>query len=392
MKTKVSSLAIGMAKRRSHPRGRRLLLVNPSSLLGGAELILERLLDAVPGDEWQVTAAIPNGPLADRVQARGVTVVAIPDLKLPGGPRLLAVARALGRAIRAARTIRRAAIGPDVVVANGILALPAVRLARPKAPVTLLVHDVLDRAALRAVLRLGAPVVDLAVAPSDAAARPLRDRGLPTRVVPNGTPWPVDPARREAPSPPIVGEVAALTSLKGQDVLLAAVARLPRRDVIVELVGEALPKDGPYVADLHALVQRTGLEDRVRFLGRVDDPLERMRDWSVAVLPSVRPESFGLAVLEAMSVGVPVIASDQGGPPEFVGEAGLLVGPGDADELATAIARLLDDDALRAQCREAGPRLVARGYTLQQQEASLRSLLDEVTARPRTQAAKAAVR
>lgn len=342
-------------------------------------MVLQRLLDAIPDDQWHVTAAIPEGPLAERIRGRGLTVIPIPDLKLPSGPRFLAAPRALARAVRAASRIRRADLGSDAVVVNGLLALPAVCIARPRSPVVLLVHDVLDRFALRVVLRLCARVVDIAVAPSEAAARSLREQGLPTRVVPNGTPWPVLPAPPEPPTPPVVGELAALTPLKAQDVLLDAVTGLERRDVIVELAGEALPKDGPYVEHLRALAQNPALEGRIRFLGRVEDPLARLRGWSIAVLPSVGRESFGLAVLEAMSVGVPVIATNHGGPPEILGDAGLLVAPGDAEGLALAIARLLDDADLRDRCRAAGPRLVASRYTLERQQEVLLSVLRDVT-------------
>jgi glycosyltransferase involved in cell wall biosynthesis len=381
-----------MAKQQDESRRRRLLVVNPTSLLGGAELVLQRLLDAVPDDQWQVTAAIPEGPLAERVRNRDLTVIPIPDLKLPSGSRFLAAPRALGRAVRAARRIRRAETGSDAVVANGLLALPAVRIARPKAPVVLLVHDVLDRFAFRVVLRLCARVVDVAVVPSEAAARSLREQGLPTRVVPNGTPWPVPPAPPEPPTPPVVGELAALTPLKAQDVVLDAVTRLKRRDVIVEFAGEALPKDGSYVEHLRALAQSSGLEGRIRFLGRVEDPLARLRCWSIAVLPSIGQESFGLAVLEAMSVGVPVVATNHGGPPEILGDAGLLVAPGDAEGLAVAIGRLLDDADLRNRCRAAGPRLVANAYTLERQQKVLLSVLRDVTSGGTSVSAGATVR
>ncbi len=381
-----------MAKRQDESRRRRLLVVNPTSLLGGAELVLQRLLDAIPEDQWQVIAAIPEGPLAERVRERDLTVIPIPDLKLPGGPRFLAAPRALGRAVRAASRIRRAESGSDAVVANGLLALPAVRIARPKSPVVLLVHDVLDRFAFRVVLRLCARVVDIAVVPSEAAARSLREQGLPTRVVPNGTPWPVPPAPPEPPMPPVVGELAALTPLKGQDVVLDAVTRLKRRDVIVEFAGEALPKDGSYVEHLRALAQSSGLEGRIRFLGRVEDPMARLRGWSIAVLPSIGQESFGLAVLEAMSVGVPVVATNHGGPPEILGDAGLLVAPGDAEGLAVAIGRLLDDSDLRNRCRAAGPRLVANAYTLERQQKALLSVLRDVTSGGATVSAGATVR
>src|SRR5215210_402369 len=131
--------------------------------------------------------------------------------------------------------------------------------------------------------------------------------------------------------------------MKGQDLLLEAVARLPRRDVIVELAGEAPPKDHVYAAALRRRAARTDLAGRVRFLDRVGDMTDRMRYWSVVALPSVAPEAAPLTLLEAMSLGVPVVATDHGGPAETVDGAGLLVAPRDPDAIAGALTRLLDD-------------------------------------------------
>ena len=75
-------------------------------------------------------------------------------------------------------------------------------------------------------------------------------------------------------------------------------------------------------------------------------PLEVMRRWQVGVSASVNPEASGLGVLEGMSLGVPQVATDHGGPREVLGQAGLLVPPRDAAQLAHAIARLLDDEAI----------------------------------------------
>jgi glycosyltransferase involved in cell wall biosynthesis len=174
-----------------------------------------------------------------------------------------------------------------------------------------------------------------------------------------------------------VGEAGALTPMKGQDVLLDAVARLPRRDVIVELAGEAPPKDHAYADELRRRAARPDLAGRVRFLGRVADVTERMRGWSVAALPSVAPESSGLSLLEAMSVGIPVVATDHGGPAEIVDASGLRVPPGDADAIATALTELLEDPEARTRCAVAGRHAVSERYTLERQERELITALDE---------------
>jgi glycosyltransferase involved in cell wall biosynthesis len=149
-----------------------------------------------------------------------------------------------------------------------------------------------------------------------------------------------------------------LTPLKGQHVLLDAVGRLARTDVVVELMGGTLPSDASYEAELRRRAARPDLLGRVKFLGHVADPLARMRGWTVAVSASVEPESGPLSALEAMSIGVPVVATGHGGVVEVLHDAGLLVAPDDAAALAGALQRLLHDDALRRRCRDAGPRLV----------------------------------
>ena len=162
--------------------------------------------------------------------------------------------------------------------------------------------------------------------------------------------------------------------------LLDAVARLPRGDVILELAGEAPPKDHAYAEELRRRAAQPDLAGRVRFLGRVPDVTECMRRWTVVALPSLAPESGGLAVLEAMSLGVPVVAADHGGPAEILDSAGLLVAPGDADALSGAIAALLEDPELRTRSGTAGRRAISEKFTLERQQRELLAALEDVAA------------
>jgi glycosyltransferase involved in cell wall biosynthesis len=96
--------------------------------------------------------------------------------------------------------------------------------------------------------------------------------------------------------------------------------------------------------------------DRIHLTGYVSDE-ERRRlyaDASMIVLPSL-DEGFGIPALEAMTLGVPVVASNRGALPEVIGSAGILIDPEDANALAAAIARVLDEPSLRRQMEEAGP-------------------------------------
>jgi glycosyltransferase involved in cell wall biosynthesis len=352
----------------------KALLLSPTAQMSGAEAVLLRAAHAMRDRGWNVRLGAPaNGPLLGRAERSGLAIAELPDLKLPGGSRTVAAGRMAVRTVKAAVRLRRLAREVDVVLVNGFFALPALRLAFPNTPVAWLVHDVVHRQSWMRVLRATAPVVDLAVAVSGPVAVPLRAAGLAVTVVPNGTRWPVAPMRR-APGPPVVGCAAMLTSWKGQDILLDAVAELGK-SVVVELAGGQFPKDGPYVERLRQRAARPDLQGRVRFLGNVADASERMRTWTVAALPSVDPEASPLAVLEAMSIGLPVVATAHGGPTEMIGEAGLLVPPRDPAALANAIRSLLEDDRLWERCHQAGPVLIERSHALDRQLARLVEVL-----------------
>jgi glycosyltransferase involved in cell wall biosynthesis len=328
---------------------------------------------------WRVRCLCPPGPLARELETDGIRTIAIPELKLPAGPSPVAYLRLGMRVVAAGRALRRAAKGADAVVVNGIFGLPAVALARLAVPVVLLVHEVVTRPDRVRLLRLLQGQVTSTITVSAAAAAALSDAGIDAEVVPNGTQWPVAPSAGPAVSPRVVGCVGALTPGKGQHILLDAFSRLDRPEVVLELVGEALPKDHDYAAALRAQAESAGVADRIRFLGYLSEPLDRVRRWTAAVAPSVEAESQSLAVLEAMSVGVPVVATEHGGPPELLGQAGLLVPPGDAHALTGALESLLSDDALRRRCAAAGPARVAERYVLDDRVAEL---LDRIAAVP----------
>lgn len=359
----------------SIPTSVRLLAVSHTGLRSGAENVLLRLLVAARENGWDARCAVPEGPFADQLRADGVPVVELPTLSLPDGRRATAALRLLPRALRAARILRVAGRSADLVVANGLLGLPALRLARLRAPVIWLVHDIVTRPDWRAVVRVVRPAVRLAVAVSDAAAAPLRAQGLSVQVVRNGTAWPVESAPRPTVGA-VVGCLGLLTPWKGQSVLLEAVAGLP--GVRLELVGGTFPKDADYAASLAARADQPDLRGRVRIPGQVADVHDTLRSWTVVVSPSTSPDPAPLVVLEAMSVGVPVVATDHGGPPEYLQDAGLLVPPSDVAALREALRALLDDPDRRGRLGAAGRERVAGLYRLDDRMAELLDVLASV--------------
>jgi N-acetyl-alpha-D-glucosaminyl L-malate synthase BshA len=118
-----------------------------------------------------------------------------------------------------------------------------------------------------------------------------------------------------------------------------------RERVPAELV---LLGDGPEKRHVEAFLQQLGLTPFVRMLGESRDVAPVLQESSVFLLPS-EVESFGLAALEAMSCGVPVVASNAGGIPEVVehGKTGFLHPVGAVEAMAQSTLKLLEDGALR---------------------------------------------
>ncbi|MBM7564522.1 N-acetyl-alpha-D-glucosaminyl L-malate synthase BshA [Paenibacillus sacheonensis] len=130
-------------------------------------------------------------------------------------------------------------------------------------------------------------------------------------------------------------------------------------DVFAKVVKEVPSKlllvgEGPDLPKVQARIRQLGLQDRVHFLGKQDDVAQVISIADVMLLPSEK-ESFGLVALEAMACGVPTIGSIAGGIPELVthGETGYLSTIGDTDDMAYNAIKLLRNDVLYRQVREA---------------------------------------
>lgn len=128
----------------------------------------------------------------------------------------------------------------------------------------------------------------------------------------------------------LFGSVGRLIPKKRFDLLLRALAGLP--DARLLLIG-----GGRERARLEALATQLGIVDRVRFVGHVDNASRLLRAFDAFVLPSGAEEAFGIALLEAMLAGVPVLASDAPGPSEVLGETGTQFPDGDEAGLTEAL-------------------------------------------------------
>lgn len=180
---------------------------------------------------------------------------------------------------------------------------------------------------------------------------------------------------------PLVGVVARVVAIKGQDVLLHAAARLRRRYPQVHYV---IAGDGDRRAAYEELSKALGLADRVHFLGWRRDVPAVLRSLSVVVLPTVMDfEGTPLAVIEAMAAGRPVVATDVGGVGEVVrnGHTGVLVPPRSESALAAGIEAQLSNLQAAQQMADAAQRLVRGLYTEKRMVDETEALFSELLTR-----------
>jgi glycosyltransferase involved in cell wall biosynthesis len=146
----------------------------------------------------------------------------------------------------------------------------------------------------------------------------------------------------------VLGWVGRLSAEKGPDLALRALAALPRRDVVLAMVGT-----GREQARLRGLAAELGLDSRVAWCGPVAQAGRVMRAFDLFVLSS-RTEGTPISLLEAIAAGVPVVATDVGGVGDVIGpEQGLLVAPGSVAALAAALSTVLDHPAAASGRAEA---------------------------------------
>ncbi|MGW0498716.1 glycosyltransferase [Streptomyces sp. NPDC003007] len=182
----------------------------------------------------------------------------------------------------------------------------------------------------------------------------------PDRFTPKG------PAAPRGPYPHRILQLGRLVPRKGAAVTIAALARLPRTELVVVGGPPADRLDGdPEVRRLRGIARDAGVADRVRFTGALpsEDVPALLRSADVVVCPADY-EPFGIVPLEAMACGVPVVASAVGGQLDTVADPGTgrLVPPRDPAALARVVAGLLADPEARAACGAAGRRRVLSRY------------------------------
>ncbi len=335
------------------PRPPVILQVLPALVTGGVERGTVEIAEAIAGSGWPALVASAGGKLVAEIERAGGEHIALP-LGSKNPLQMLRNADSLERLIRDRRV--------DVVHARSRAPGWSAWLAARRTGVHFVTtwhgtynEDLPFKRHYNAVMAKGERVI---AASGFIAGLIVARHGTDPeriRIIPRGVdPAVFDPAigadrvarlaaAWQLPAgAPVIVLPGRLTRWKGQAVLLDAIARMSRRDVIGVLAGADQGRTA-YGVGLRRQAERLGIADRIRLPGDCNDMPAALKLADVVVHASVRPEAFGRVVIEAQAMGRPVIAADLGGPVETVehGVTGWRVAPGDAGALAAAIELVL---------------------------------------------------
>jgi glycosyltransferase involved in cell wall biosynthesis len=357
------------------PRTRplRVLHLNAGNLYGGIETMLVTLAreqPRTPDVAWSF-AVFFEGRFADELRGSGAPVHDLGTVRMSRPWTVLAARRRLRQLLAGERW--------DAVVVNGIwphiIAAPVVR--RSKLALVYWAHsmetggrDLQGRLAKRWL-------PDLVLANSEPTRAAAVSQLFP-RVPCDILHYPVTQgtstvsadersrirAELDAPADAVVGIAACrLEPWKGHELLLEALGKLQTtanwRWWIVG--GPQRPQEQTYLDRLRERSARLGLSQRVRFVGQRSDVPRLLACADLHCQPNTGPEPFGIAFVEALYAGLPVVTTALGGPLEIVDEScGILTPPGDAEGLAAVLGQLIDDPALRRRLGAGGPERAAQ--------------------------------
>ncbi|HEX2360387.1 MAG TPA: glycosyltransferase family 4 protein [Solirubrobacterales bacterium] len=359
----------------------RILFVHPLAEQGGSENVLVRLIRTLDSRFEPTVLLMRRGPF-ERVFAE--MDVPCHSVSLPGKRSVLAFPST------AAALARRFGTGHDLIHANGTkAALFSTFLAR-RLDVPLLwmkhAHDFESWGP-----RVVGPECDRIACVSAAVASPfsesLRDRII---VCHPGVPLPAE-TTPAASTDPIVVSVGRIDPHKGFDNLIRAVGLLRDRGIAgrIKIGGPPEPKAPEHRDELIRLIAEHKLEDRAEVLGWVDDIQALYDEARVVALGSRAPdrrargvEGAPLVLLEGMSHARAVVAPDDGGIAEIVGDAGSLVDAPEPDQLAAALGRYLADADLAQQTGTAARKRVEAGFTIEQMTHLLEREYAQLAGRP----------
>ncbi|HET7694609.1 MAG TPA: glycosyltransferase family 4 protein [Vicinamibacterales bacterium] len=358
----------------------RVLHVAAGNLYGGVERMLVEIARAAPGARHEFAVSF-EGRLSRELDAAGARRHAIGEVRFRRPLSVWLARRRLGALLRGTKYDAVVCHSPwPYAIASPVLDTPPVlwahdaqrgdhwteRRVAERAPSLVICNSRYTAAALAAWLP---------DSPREVVYAPVAP------PVPTFPRWEMRARLGATDDTAVIVMTCRFERWKGHVELLRALTALEGNWMLWIAGGPQRPHEQEYEAELRELSASPGLGDRVRFLGERTDVANLLAAADIHCQPNSAPEPFGLAFVEALHAGLPVVTSDAGGAREIVTPAcGVLVPPGDVDALRAALAELTASRERRAALGSAGPARARELCDPARQVASLEAAL--TAARP----------
>jgi len=355
-----------------------VLWIDLVSELGGAQHSLYEVCTTLPRQGVDVVAAVPYGPLYEKLTAAGIKVFPVSALraKKHGWGFFVTTAKLLRAPGTVLQIIR--AVKPDIIHTNSLPAFLAASRTQTAIPVIWHVRDLrMPELIAREAAKKAARIIAVSQAVDEYLIDILSPRILGRiRVIRNG----IDTSRFAVtnkaaartrwglpPSAPVIGMIAHLIPWKRHDAFIEAAAAIHRQrpDAHFVAVGRDLFHEHSRLSScLEEQVAKAGLTPCFHWIRDLDAAEELLPAFDVLLHPALR-EPFGRVLCEAMAAGVPIVAAESGGSAALIEQhvSGILVRDGDPQQMAKETLGLLADPPRAADMAAAGQRLVQEQYT-----------------------------
>lgn len=355
----------------------KVLFVNTADYVFGAEKSLIGILRFLPREIERHLICPFGSPIADAADEFGVKVHEWPFKRIMRWQFL----RFAGCVRKVYRFLRKGEF--DLIHANSFPAAVHTSIAAKLSgtPIISVVHDI---APFSQISRRLLKISDVIVAVSQSTAKNLIKLGVPEnkiKVIYNGfdfSEWETIPnGRKPRPDGGELLYVGQIEPRKGIDILLSAFKLVlkSKPEATLSIIGEDMVEGGRLTNKYRKMAEELGISKSVAFKGYMMDVTPEYMNKDVFILPS-RVEPFGRVLVEAMSAGLPVVASDVGGIPEIIPDEdkGVLVPVDNHQALAEAVLKVLDAGGRASMMAKNGRKYVMENFSMERQISSYMDL------------------
>lgn len=364
-----------------------VLFVHSSSELYGSDRSLLNIIKNIDKRRYRIHVLLPcDGPLVKEIKKIKVVRVTIfevavlrrKNMSIKGGMEYLIACHKSIRYIK--NYIKRNKI--HIVDTNTAVVFPgAIAAKRSRVKSVWHVREIIQNPfENRVISYMMNRYADIIIANSKATRDSIRANKRKLRVVYNSIETPSEVSKIDHDLI-VVGMAGRINRWKGQKLFVDAATMVLKRDsnVLFLIAGEAYSGEEKLKEDLESYIKKKGVENKVKLLGQVDEMALFYRSIDLFVLPSIQPEPFGLVVIEAMGYGLPVIATNHGGPTEIINDKkdGYLVDYQNPKQMAQRIQMLISDDKLRKAMGDFARQKQAEQFSISSTVAGVQKCFEE---------------